>query len=179
MIDEDPDESFSVARKMLRETLTRFLTTGNQNILRIFCKWCDQPKKAEPYLAFKDKCLQLIPGKKAVAVKQAPEVNCYAYVDESIKYKPPAADVDRYDLMMATLYGNDVESKEIEGLGEALALMYQRQPPRVRVRKGKGQGSERVLVYVGHRDYPRWRDRPSRPSRPSKPSRPSRSTYMA
>ena len=42
--------------------------------------------------------------------RKGPEVNCYAYMDLSIKFKPPAADVDRYDLMMATLYGDDVES---------------------------------------------------------------------
>ena len=138
-VDDDPDESFSIARKMLRESLNRFLTTGNNNVLKIFCKWCDQVKRAEPTLAFKDKCLKIQPGQAAEEIKKGPEVNCYAYMDLSIKYKPPAADVDRYDLMMATLYGSDVESKEIEVLGEALALMHQRQPPRVRVRKGKGQ----------------------------------------
>ncbi|CAK0822982.1 unnamed protein product, partial [Prorocentrum cordatum] len=130
-VDDDPDESFSIARKMLRESLNRFLTTGNNvNILKTFCKWCDQPKQAEPTLAFKDKCLKIQPGQAAREIKKAPEVNCYAYMDLSIKYKPPAADVDRYDLMMATLYGDDVESKEIEVLGEALALMHKRQPPR-------------------------------------------------
>ena len=136
--DDDPDESFSIARKMLRETLTRFLTTGNNNIIKTFCKWCDQQKRAEPRLAFKDACLKIEPGKAAVEIRKGPEVNCHAYMDVSLNFKPPTADVDRYDLMMATLYGNDVESKEIEGIGEALALMHQRQPPRVRVRKGKG-----------------------------------------
>eukprot|EP00959_Pyramimonas_sp_CCMP1952_P376876 7893840-Pyramimonas_sp.AAC.1 len=48
--DDDPDESFSIARKKLHETLTRLLTTGNNNIPKTFCKWCDQQKRAEPRL---------------------------------------------------------------------------------------------------------------------------------
>ncbi|CAK0868398.1 unnamed protein product, partial [Prorocentrum cordatum] len=117
---DDPDESFSIARKMLRETLARFQTTGNNNILKTFCKWCDQQKRAEPRLAFKDACLKIEPGKAAEKMGKSPEVNCYAYIDLSIKFKPLAADVERYDLMMATLYGDDAESKEIEGVGEAV-----------------------------------------------------------
>ena len=137
-VDSDPSESFSICRKLIRECLTKFLTSGGNSILRTFCKWCDQPKQARPLLAFKDKCVELLWCKPAQQKKKSPENDCYAYNASSIKYKPPAADVDRYDLMMATLYGADAESKEIEGLGEALSLMQKRQPPRVRVRKGKG-----------------------------------------
>eukprot|EP00959_Pyramimonas_sp_CCMP1952_P082427 1722471-Pyramimonas_sp.AAC.1 len=79
---------------MPRETLTRFLSPGNNNILKTFCKWCDQKKRAEPRLAFKGARLEIQPGKAAKEIKKGPEVNCYAYMDLSIKYKPPAADVD-------------------------------------------------------------------------------------
>ena len=35
-------------------------------------------------------------------------------------------------------YDEDTESKESEAMGEALSMLHKRQPPRVRVRKGKG-----------------------------------------
>ena len=83
--------------------------------------------------------MELFWCKPAQAIaKKSPDNDCYAYINQSIKFKPPEADVDRYDLMMATLYGADTESQEIESLGEALSLMQKRQPPRVRIRKGKG-----------------------------------------
>ena len=58
----------------------------------------------------------------------------------SIKWKPPDADIEKYDLFMATLYGDDDEAWELEICGEARALMHKRQPQRVRVRKGQGTG---------------------------------------
>ncbi|CAK0891026.1 unnamed protein product [Prorocentrum cordatum] len=128
----DPDESFSIARKMPRKTLTRFLITGNNNIPQTFCKWCNQQRRAEPRPAFKDARLEIEPGKAAVGIRKSPEVNCYAHTDLSTTFKPPAADAGRHDPMMATLYGDDVEPKEIECIGEALALKHQRQPPRAR-----------------------------------------------
>ena len=137
-IDDAPCESFSISRKLLRESLTKFLVGNGHQALRTFCKWCDESKNPRPLLAFKDKCVELRPGRESQVIKKSPDNDCYAYMDRSIAYKPPAADIDRYDLMMATLYGEDTESKEIECVGEALALMHKRQPPRVRVRKGKG-----------------------------------------
>ncbi|CAK0902967.1 unnamed protein product, partial [Prorocentrum cordatum] len=101
------------------------LTIGNDDILMTLCKWCDRQKRAEPRPAFKGACLKIEPGKAAVEMKKSPEVNCYACVYLSIKFKPPAADAERYDLMMAALYGDDAGSKDIEGNGEALAPMRQ------------------------------------------------------
>ena len=81
---------------------------------------------------------KLNPGMPAQTVLKPPDNNCYMEVPQSIKYKPPQEDIDKYDLFMATLYGPDDDAREIEACGEARAMIHLRQPPRVRVREGRG-----------------------------------------
>lgn len=135
---QEVDEAWGLCRKLLRDTLTKLMQNGGQLIVRNFCRFCNEPKKAEPLLAFIDICFKLEPGKPAVKVKKSPAANCYASFPMKLTFKPPVADVERYDLLMGTLYGSDAEGRELEICGEARALVHLRQPPRCRLRKGKG-----------------------------------------
>jgi hypothetical protein len=135
---KEPDEGFSVCCKMLRESLVKLLQNGGQFVLKNFTKWCREPKKPKPMIAFKDRCGKLVFGKPTELVDKAPAQDCYMGSIYSITYKPAQDDIDTYDLLMATLYGTDVDALEIETGGEALGMTYQRQPPRVKVRRGKG-----------------------------------------
>jgi hypothetical protein len=135
---EDPDESFASCKKLITDALGKLMQNGGQSIVRTFCQWCDQAKVAAPLLSFTDICIRLRPGLLAERIPKAPGNNCYASFPKSIKFKAPAADVDRYDLLMATLYGMDTEARDIEPCGEARALCFLRQPPGCRIRKGRG-----------------------------------------
>ena len=147
---KDPDESFSTCQKLLRDVLAKFLQNNGTNTLKLFCRWCSEKKVAEPLLSFSDHCVKFTPGMSSVTVKKDPANNCYSYFPKSIKYTPPAADLDRYDTLMGTLYGADHDGREIELGGEAIAVMQFRQPPRVRCRKGKGA----ALAIEDHRYLP-------------------------
>lgn len=135
---EGPDESFTSCKKLVTDALGKLMQNGGQSIVRTFCQWCDQPKKAAPLVSFTDMCIRLRPGMTAEKISKAPGNDCYASFPKSIKFKAPAADVDKYDLLMATLYGMDSEARDIELCGEARALCFLRQPPRCRIRKGRG-----------------------------------------
>ena len=135
---EEPKESFKVCRQMLATSLSKLIQNGGQYVLRNFVNWCGEPKRPAAVLSFRDCSIVFNPGGQATKIVKSPNNNCYTYVPMSIKYQPSPEDIDRYVLFVGTLYGTDIDARELEAAGKALALMSKRQPPRCRVRKGRG-----------------------------------------
>lgn len=143
---EEPDEGFTVCCKILRESLVKLLQNGGQFVLKNFMKWCKEPKKPKPMIAFHDKCVKLTFGQPSEFVDKSPSLDCYMGSPYSISYKVAEDDIEKYDLLMATLYGEDTDALEIEGGGEAISITYQRH--HFPLQGGNTAGFIQLLLYV-------------------------------